>query len=123
MSDTFVGMTKTFRPFDLDQTFLLPPDMRSWLPEGHLAMFVADVVGHLDLSAVMDSYRTAHGRGQPPHHPRMMACSAFTRVTACLLAESLKRPFPSKAPAASLPPPPLRLLPAGATVAGRDLSR
>ena len=49
------------------------------------------------------------------------ACSAFTHVTACLLAEPLKRPFPSKAPAISLPPPPLRLLPAGATLAGREL--
>ena len=49
------------------------------------------------------------------------ACSAFTHVTACLLAESPKRPSPSKAPAVSLPSPPLRLLPAGATVAGWDL--
>src|SRR5579859_3467608 len=49
------------------------------------------------------------------------ACSAFTHVTACLLTESPKRPFPSKAPAVSLPSPPLRLLPAGATVAGWDL--
>ena len=49
------------------------------------------------------------------------ACSAFTHVTACLLAESPKRPFPSKASAVSLPPRPLRLLPAGATVAGWDL--
>ena len=46
---------------------------------------------------------------------------AFTGVTACLLAGPLKRPFPSKASAVSLPPLPLRLLPAGATVAGREL--
>src|ERR1035438_756736 len=43
------------------------------------------------------------------------ACSAFTHVTACLLAGSLKRPFPSKASTVSLPPLPLRLLPAGTT--------
>jgi hypothetical protein len=43
------------------------------------------------------------------------ACSAFTRITACLLASRLKRPFLSKASAVSLPPLPLRLLPAGAT--------
>src|SRR3982750_4519947 len=56
------------------------------------------------------------------HVARFEACSAFTRVTACLLAGSPERPFASKASAASLPPPPLRLLPAGATrVAGRDL--
>ncbi len=49
------------------------------------------------------------------HITRFEACSAFTHVTACLLAESLKRPFPSKASTVSLPPLPLRLLPAGTT--------
>src|SRR5205807_1719673 len=48
------------------------------------------------------------------------ACSAFTQVTACLLAEPLKRSFPSKASTSLLPPSPLRLLPAGTTVAGWD---
>src|SRR5581483_7384629 len=49
------------------------------------------------------------------------ACSAFTRVTACLLAGLLIQPFASEASAVSLPPPPLRLLLAGATVARWDL--
>ena len=49
------------------------------------------------------------------HITRFEACSAFTHVTAYRLAESLKRPFPSKASTVSLPPLPLRLLPAGAT--------
>jgi hypothetical protein len=48
------------------------------------------------------------------------ACSAFTRVTACLLAGLPVQPFPPEASAVSLPPPPLRLLPAGAKVAGWD---
>ena len=43
------------------------------------------------------------------------ACSTFTRVTACRLAESPSDPSVSKAPTVSFPPPPLRLLPAGAT--------
>ena len=43
------------------------------------------------------------------------ACSAFTRVTACLLAESPSDPLPSKASTVSSPPLPLRLLPAGVT--------
>lgn len=43
-------MAKRFRRVDRDQPFLLPPDMREWLPPGHLAWFVIDVVGSLDLA-------------------------------------------------------------------------
>jgi len=43
-------MAKRYRPVDRDQPFLLPPDMREWLPEGHLAWFVVDAVGVLDVS-------------------------------------------------------------------------
>jgi hypothetical protein len=35
---------------DRDQPFLLPPDLRDWLPEGHLAWFILDVVDQLDLA-------------------------------------------------------------------------
>ncbi len=45
---------------------------------------------------------------------RFEACSAFTHVTACMLAKSPKRPSTPEAPTASFPPPPLRLLPGGA---------
>lgn len=65
-------MTKTFRPYSLDQQLLLPPDMRSWLPEGDLALFVSDVVDELDLSAIYAAYENGEGRGQPPYHPAMM---------------------------------------------------
>jgi transposase len=50
---------------------LLPPDMREWLPEKHLASFVVDVVAALDLSAIYEVYE-AQRRGQPPYDPRMM---------------------------------------------------
>jgi transposase len=43
-------MAKGFRPVVRDQAFLLPPDMREWLPAGHLAWFVIDAVAALDLS-------------------------------------------------------------------------
>jgi transposase len=43
-------MAKGYRPVDRDQPFLLPPDMREWLPAGHLAWFVIDAVAALDLS-------------------------------------------------------------------------
>ena len=42
-------MAKNFRPYSLDQQLLLPPDLRAWLPEGHLSLFIADVVAELDL--------------------------------------------------------------------------
>ncbi len=38
------GMSKQFRNCNLDQAFLLPPSLQDWLPEGHLARFVAEVV-------------------------------------------------------------------------------
>jgi transposase len=65
-------MTKGFRPYSLDQRLLLPPDLREWLPEGHLALFISDVVEELDLSAIVTAYEGGDGRGQPPYHPAMM---------------------------------------------------
>jgi transposase len=64
-------MSKTFRPYEPDQPFLMPASIREWLPSGHLVYFVSDVVEQLDLSAVTERY--AHeGRGYPPYHPQMM---------------------------------------------------
>lgn len=65
------GVVKTFRAFDPDQVLLLPPSLDDWLPEGHLARFVADLVDeHLDLSAIDAAYK--EGRGAPPYDPRLM---------------------------------------------------
>jgi transposase len=63
-------MGKTFRPYDLSQLLLLPPDLRQWLRPDHLALYVSDIVEQLDLSAILNTY--AEGRGQPPYHPQMM---------------------------------------------------
>ena len=38
-----------FIPCDRDQSFLMPPDLREWLPENHLAWFVLDAVEEMDL--------------------------------------------------------------------------
>src|SRR5437660_1803296 len=65
-------MTKAFRPYTLDQQLLLPPDMRQWLPEGDLALFISDVVDELDLAAIYGSYEAGDGRGQPPYDPAML---------------------------------------------------
>lgn len=64
-------MAKTFRLYLPDQDFLLPPSLREWLPEGHLAYFVSDVVDQLDLSAIYAVYGDEQ-RGQPPYDPLMM---------------------------------------------------
>jgi transposase len=63
---------KTFKPYELNQTYLMPPNLRDWLDEGHLALFVIDVVNTLDLSGIYGAYEKADGRGQPPYHPKMM---------------------------------------------------
>jgi transposase len=60
-----------YRPYLPDQDFLLPPSLREWLPEEHLAYFVSDVVDQLDLAAIYAKYGEEE-RGQPPYHPRMM---------------------------------------------------
>jgi transposase len=64
-------MGKTYRAYLPEQDFLLPPSLRDWLPEEHLAYFVSDVVEQLDLSAIESVYEEEE-RGQPPYHPRMM---------------------------------------------------
>ena len=43
---------RTYRPYEPDQILLFPPSLQDWLPEGHLARFVCDVVDELDLSAI-----------------------------------------------------------------------
>ena len=63
---------RTFKPYDPDQAYLLPPDLRAWVPEGHLALFISDVVDALDLSPILSDYERGDGRGQPPYHPVMM---------------------------------------------------
>jgi len=62
-------MTK-FKEYTPDQMFLLPPSLRDWLSEDHLAYFISDVVDALDLSEIYNDYTSADG--QPPYHPLMM---------------------------------------------------
>ena len=64
-------MGKSYRPYYPDEELLLPPSLREWLPENHLAYFVSDVVDNLDLTAIEKVYG-AEKRGQPPYDPRMM---------------------------------------------------
>jgi transposase len=64
-------MAKTYRPYVPEQDLLLPPSLRDWLPEDHLAFFVSDLIDHLDLSAITAVYEDEE-RGYPPYHPVML---------------------------------------------------
>jgi transposase len=64
-------MTKTYRDWSTDQTYLFPPSPRDWLPEGDLVYSLLDTVATLDLSPIFAHYEREL-RGQPPFHPRMM---------------------------------------------------
>lgn len=64
-------MKKTYRPYAPNQPLLLPVSLADYLPEDDLAYFVPEVVGALDLSAILASYER-EARGYPPFHPQML---------------------------------------------------
>jgi transposase len=64
-------MPTTFRPYAPDQSLLFPASPRDWLPEGHLAFFIADTVDALDLGAFYAPYE-GDGRRNQPFDPRLM---------------------------------------------------
>ena len=64
-------MAKTYRPYVPEQDLLLPPSLKDWLPEDHLAFFVSDLIDQLDLSAITAVYEDEE-RGYPPYHPVML---------------------------------------------------
>lgn len=64
-------MAQNFIDCDRDQVLLMPPSLREWLPEGHLAWFVLAAVEEMDLSAFYGAYRL-DGHGRPAHDPAMM---------------------------------------------------
>jgi transposase len=65
-------MGQNFFSDTIDQTLMFPPTLHDWLPEGHLARFLVDVVSALDLSAIYASYAEKDGRGQAAYAPEMM---------------------------------------------------
>jgi len=66
------AMSKRFRVCSLDQQFLMPPSLQDWLPENHLARFIADVVNELDLSSIYAEYERKDGRGLSAYHPLLI---------------------------------------------------
>lgn len=66
-----ITMERTFRPFEVDQLFLLPLSLKEWLPSNHLANFILDLVPKLSLKEIMSGYGGPM-RGTQPYDPRMM---------------------------------------------------
>ena len=67
-------MSVTFIECDRDTPYLLPPSLQDWLPEGHLARFVVEIVEKLDLRALKEVYA---GRGSQAYHPEMLLALLF----------------------------------------------
>ena len=65
-------MTKAFVSDEINQSLMMPPSLHDWLPEDHLARFVADLVPSLDVTAFYASYEEKDGRGKAAYHPVMM---------------------------------------------------
>ena len=86
------GMEPRFRRVDRDQQFLLPPDVREWLPAGHPALFVVELVEQLDLSEFTSRYRSCRGEGRPAFHPQVMvAVLLYASMTAVMSSRRIER--------------------------------
>ena len=67
-------MVPKFIEVDRETLYLLPPSVQDWLPKGHLARFVVDVVEQLDLRSLKAVYA---GRGSQPYNPAMLLALLF----------------------------------------------
>ena len=70
-------MQPKFIEVDRETLYLLPPSLQDWLPAGHLARFVVEIVEQLDLCSLKASYA---GRGSQPYNPEMLVALLFLRV-------------------------------------------
>lgn len=64
-------MAKTYRPYEPDQMFLMPPSLTDWLPAGHMVYFVREILDTIDLAPITSVYEDEE-RGHPPYNPKMM---------------------------------------------------
>ena len=88
-------MSKHFRPWNIDQTLLLPPSVQDFVPKDHVSRFIVGLVREsLDLKEITGSY--VSGLGQPPFDPRMMVafCCTAMRV-GCIRRGALPEPAAS----------------------------
>ena len=85
-------MAHGFRPVQRDALMLLPPDMRDWLPDDHLAWLVLDVVNQLDLSSIESRYRLG-STGRRAYDPAML--TALLVYAYCCGERSSRRSRPA----------------------------
>lgn len=64
-------MSKTYRPYEPNQMFLMPPSLLEWLPSNHMVHVLREVMEIIDLSPITSTYE-AEERGYPPYHPKVM---------------------------------------------------
>lgn len=69
-------MSQNFLRANRDQLYLMPPSVKDWLPEDHLAWFILDIVAELELSSFVGAYRE-DGRGGAAYHPEVMVAVLF----------------------------------------------
>jgi len=67
-------MSVKFVECDRETLYLLPPSLQDWLPEGHLARFVVEIVEQLDLRSLKETYA---GKGSQPYNPEMLLALLF----------------------------------------------
>lgn len=78
-------------PCDRDQPFLMPPSLKDWLPERHLARFMCEVVEQLELSAFYRR-RREDGWGRAAYHPKMMvALLLYSYAIGCRSSRAIER--------------------------------
>ena len=85
-------MSKSYQPWTQDQAYLLPPSLRDWLAEDHLAGFILEVVSQRDLSAIESTIQSKDSRGQRPYPPSMMvALLVYTYCTGVYSSRRMER--------------------------------
>jgi transposase len=83
---------KSYRAWSPDQPYLLPPAPREWLPAGHLAFFVLDLVRDLDLGAIEAKLQAKESRGERPYSPVMMtALLLYAYATSVFSSRGIER--------------------------------
>jgi transposase len=84
-------MAQNFIGCDREQAFLLPPSLREWLPENHLAWFVIEAVGEMNVDGLYADYR-ADGHGRAAYEPSMMlALLLYAYATGQRSARAIER--------------------------------